>query len=101
MGPDLLPFWDRYKTDPDFAEAVDEEARSIGESVGYIIRTARIAGPDPCEACGAPVTVVLEAAWHDRDAWQPGGWELDATGARHTARRCAWTRTHPALPRAA
>ena len=92
-----LPFWDRYLTDPLFAERIDEEARTIPESMHYQIRHAEpLAGPEPCESCGAQVTVLYE---HDHrrggTAWRPGVWENQHAVTRHTPRRCAWVRANP------
>lgn len=98
-APAARSFWDRYATDPAFAELIDEEARSIAESVGYVIRTSSIAArPEPCESCGTRVTACLEAkAGPAPDTWRAAGWELgsNAYGSRHTARRCDWLTAHP------
>jgi hypothetical protein len=102
----ITTFWDRYAADPDFAERVDEEARSIAESVGYVIRIPGPgARPEPCESCGTPVTACLEArSTSEPDIWRPAAWEIGPAptwGARHTARRCAWLACHPAAADAA
>jgi hypothetical protein len=97
---ETLPFWDRYRTDPDFAEAVDEEARSIAESVAWNTRMGQPA--QPCPACGRLVSRVLESAVTDGTGWQASHWEPGYPAAvRHTGRRCTWLSAHPDLPRTA
>jgi hypothetical protein len=103
-------FWDRYATDPEFAERVNEEARSITESMHWDL--SAITGPAPCPDCGTPVSAVMEAPRPpgipagvravQPDLRQPGTWELDdPVFSRHTPRRCDWQRAHPATADAA
>jgi len=98
-----LPFWDRYLTDPLFAERVDEEARTIPETMAWEIDPWNPVAPrQPCESCGTLLSMIPERT--RGGAWKPGAWEgtpaegrhyLDAPWTRHTARRCAWRRDHP------
>lgn len=84
-------FWERYTTDPPFAQLVDEEARSVAESHGWSVRDIHDA--ELCPACGEPVLAVLESR-AGADDWHPGTWETDPAGIRHTPRRCTWLTAH-------
>lgn len=81
--------------DPGYAEALEEDCRSLNESAPYVIRGGDATGHALCSRCGTAVARVPEgrAADGPRRQFQPAVWEL-VLGRKHTIRRCDWLREH-------
>ena len=99
VGESLTAIIERADAEnPDLAELLREDCRSISESAPYMVRWGEQGSAMICPRCGTPVARVPEGRAEDGTGrrYLPAVWE-SRSGRKHTIRRCDWRGDRPAL----